>query len=376
MRILILLLLVGIILISGCTLNETIEEKNKGNETKTNWISDEEIENKTVESSEDEETEEEELESEEEPEETTENEENDAEVGDCDPETDSLDEDCIELDNDCGIESEEGWAYYECCEDSDCVEGFECVGHSCEFIEEFEEESAEEEGEEEIETEEKDPEEIVENEEEVVEEEPPETESNEEENAYPWHYNIMSTTFWFGEEPSEDNSWISNSMTAWDETIVGHYGGYDDPECREEYYPCGFVPKENPFYVALPYNDYTDEGEKKEISKQIPWYTGAEPEEYSIMKNKWVEIKYGENTCYGQIEDTGPYEEDDFEYVFGTSQPKNQVGAKAGIDISPALRTCLNREDNSYVDWKFIEEMDVPSGPWKEIITTSQINWE
>lgn len=195
-------------------------------------------------------------------------------------------------------------------------------------------------------------------------------------DTYPWHYNIMSTTFWFGEEPSEDNSWISNAKTAWDETIVEHYGGYDDPECRDGYYPCGFVPKENPFYVALPYNDYTDEGERKENSKQIPWYTGNEPKDYSIMKNKWVEIKYGETTCYGQIEDTGPYEEDDFEYVFGTAQPKNQIGSKSGIDISPALRTCLNRNDNKYVDWKFIEENNVPSGPWKEIITTSQINWE
>ena len=30
---------------------------------------------------------------------------------------------------------------------------------------------------------------------------------------------------------------------------------------------------------------------------------------------------------------------------------------------------------DNYTSWLFIDEADVPSGPWKEIITTSQIDW-
>ncbi len=41
------------------------------------------------------------------------------------------------------------------------------------------------------------------------------------------------------------------------------YGGVDDPKKRNRYYPECFIPKENPFYCALPYNDFDENGEKK-----------------------------------------------------------------------------------------------------------------
>jgi hypothetical protein len=43
----------------------------------------------------------------------------------------------------------------------------------------------------------------------------------------------------------------------------GHFGGVDDPDRRDGYFLEGFVPKENPFYFALPYTDYDEHGRKK-----------------------------------------------------------------------------------------------------------------
>ncbi len=86
--------------------------------------------------------------------------------------------------------------------------------------------------------------------------------------------------------------------------------------------------------------------------------------------------------CYGQLEDAGPYEYDDTAYVFGDGsvQPKNKDANNAGMDVSPALRDCLKFDglntDTNKIDWQFINEKDVPDGPWKKIVTTSQINWK
>ena len=157
-----------------------------------------------------------------------------------------------------------------------------------------------------------------------------------------WHKSIMATFFYVGEPASEENAFIANDDSAFDEMWVEHYGGIDDPENRNGYYPKTFVPKENPFYFALPYSDMS-------------------------YKNKWIAVRYKENVCYAQWEDVGPYETDDYEYVFEFKSPRNQFGMKAGLDLSPAMRDCLKMEDNDYVDWKFVDK--VPEGPWKEIVT-------
>jgi len=173
-------------------------------------------------------------------------------------------------------------------------------------------------------------------------------------NSFTWHNNITTTMFWIGEEASKDNSWISNVNTAWEE-------------------PADSV---NDYYVALPYNDFTDEGIRKKSVSQIPWYdASADQETYSFMKNRWVEIFSNGKTCYGQIEDTGPYEEDDWNYVFGTAAPRNSIGIKSGIDISPALNDCLELNGLGKTNWRFIEEGAVPAGPWKENIETEQCRW-
>lgn len=188
---------------------------------------------------------------------------------------------------------------------------------------------------------------------------------------YPVHKHIFATMFWVGEKASDANEYIPNMASAWDSQWLEHFGGIDNPYSRNGYYPNLFTPKENPFYIALPYNDLNDLG-RKENSFQIPWYSSRIPEEHSLVKNRWVKLMNGQTICYAQWEDVGPFETDDFAYVFQGSQPTNK---RAGIDLSPAARECLRMVTNGYIDWQFVDEENVPDGPWKKIITTSQTNW-
>ena len=190
-------------------------------------------------------------------------------------------------------------------------------------------------------------------------------------DKYPVHKNIFATTFWVGEGATRENDNISNTTSAWDNHWVAHYGGNDDPVNHDGYYPENFTPKENPFYFALPYNDF-DTKRRKANATSIPWYFDGVKNSESLLKNRWIMIKYNKSVCYGQWEDVGPFGEEDFDYVFLSTEPKNE---RAGIDLSPALTDCLEMENNDYVEWQFIEAKDVPEGPWKEIITTSQIDW-
>ncbi len=206
------------------------------------------------------------------------------------------------------------------------------------------------------------------------------TSPNVVEDIYPIHRNITATIFWVG-EPEGGGSSEDNAFSAWDDAWLEHYGGYDDPFSRNGYFPSGFVPKENPFYLDLPYNDFDDDGKRKANAYElIPWANERDwgPRE-SMLKNRWVKLMRNGVTCYGQIEDAGPYEYDDHAYVFGTDRPKSTRANNAGMDVSPALRDCLKFEglnnDDNHVDWQFVGEEDVPIGPWKEIVTTSQIYW-
>lgn len=203
-----------------------------------------------------------------------------------------------------------------------------------------------------------------------------------EEKSYPIHTNITAAIFWVG-EPVGNGSSEDNALSAWDDEWMKNFGGFDDPFNRNGYYPAGFTPKENPFYLDLPYNDFDDNGNRKNnVEKNIPWANEKEwGRRESMMKNQWVKITHQNITCFGQIQDAGPYQYDDVNYVFGENdeRPKSKIANNAGMDISPALRDCLgfvgkNNVDNK-VSWQFVKESQVPNGPWKEIITTSQINW-
>lgn len=190
----------------------------------------------------------------------------------------------------------------------------------------------------------------------------------------PVYKNVMTTVFWVGESSDSSNGFIPNHQSYWDAYWLEHYGGVDAPEDRCGYYPCKFVPKENPFYFALPYGDRDDADNQKASLKLIPWYKNVTEEE-SLIKNAWIEIKYNNKTCYAQWQDVGPFETDDFDYVFGKALPKNVFGVSAGLDISPATWDCLGLKDNANTSWRFIAEKDVPQGPWKLTVTTSGISF-
>lgn len=191
-------------------------------------------------------------------------------------------------------------------------------------------------------------------------------------HTYPLHSNITTTIFWAGEEADASNGYISNAPSAWDEQWVTHFGGVDSYSNRNGYWPAGFTPKENPFYFALPYSDFTNSGTRKSTAGSCLNSTNPALASYSWCKNTWIAIHHNGKTAYAQWEDVGPYEEDDVAYVFGTAAPKNSRGAKAGLDVSPAVRDYLGLGDVDRADWQFVGVGNVPTGPWTQIITTNK----
>lgn len=198
---------------------------------------------------------------------------------------------------------------------------------------------------------------------------------------YPIHTGVTATVFWIGEDATPDNTFITNAVSTWDDDWLAHYGGVDDPFHRDGYYPVGFVPRENPFYFDLPYDDFNDDRERRPNAARVVYWSGERawgPQE-SMLKNRWLRVSKGDDVCYAQWEDAGPFLYNDAAYVFGNDRPKNRLANRAGMDVSPALRDCLhfNGPDNAdnMVDWQFIDAANVPDGPWRRIVTTSGVTW-
>ncbi|MEJ6950682.1 hypothetical protein [Natronospora cellulosivora (SeqCode)] len=153
--------------------------------------------------------------------------------------------------------------------------------------------------------------------------------------------------------------------------------------------------KENPFFFALPYRDfyYFVDGSEQPVRKD---YYGV-----SDVKNRWIEIMYSDNgkkvSVYAQWVDVGPWNYYDPYYVFEFQRPYAEIGIdmgwssrgyresnKAGLDVSPAVMEYLGEQFNQDflrkgiidVNWRFIEEDEVPNGPWKEKISTSSADIE
>ncbi len=185
-------------------------------------------------------------------------------------------------------------------------------------------------------------------------------------DRYPWRRDIVTTVFWIGERPSRNNP-VPNRASAWDREWASRYGGTDTPErsARTDFRPAAFVPRQNPFYVALPYNDLQSTGHKPEAKKVIPWFD----EEFraagqSVCKGRWVAIRFKGRTVYAQWEDCGPFRTDHHEYVFGKERPRKNLNKGAGLDVSPAVRDYLGMDDTDVTDWKFVDFDEVPQGPW------------
>ncbi|MFC4995017.1 hypothetical protein [Rubritalea tangerina] len=188
--------------------------------------------------------------------------------------------------------------------------------------------------------------------------------------SYPWKKNITATIFWIGEEPTAKNP-TPNHASSWDTKWEKNYGGFDDPNPAARTYgyrPIAFRPKQNPFYIALPYNDRIDwRRHKPEASKVIPWFHKYQPKPgKTVLKGRWLQIVHGRKVCYAQWEDCGPFCTDDWRYVFGNARPKNKKNNGAGIDVSPAVRDYLGLKSGGKVHWRFIDFENVPKGPWSK----------
>ncbi len=183
---------------------------------------------------------------------------------------------------------------------------------------------------------------------------------------YPWRTQIVTTTFWVGEKATARNP-VPNHASSWDMAWARNYGGYDDPDrtYRSNYIPVKFTPRQNPFYIALPYNDIQRGGTKPEASKVIPWFKEEfERSGKSVLKGRWVAIRYNGKIAYAQWEDCGPFRTDHWQYVFGNERPKKNLNKGAGLDVSPAVRDYLGMRDTDVTDWRFVEFHEVPRGPW------------
>lgn len=184
---------------------------------------------------------------------------------------------------------------------------------------------------------------------------------------YAWKNNIVTTTFWIGEQPTQNNP-VPNHASSWDGQWSQKYGGYDDPDKRSGFLPSGFTPGQNPFYVALPYNDKMVQGHKPEARDVIPWFNDSySGPGKSVCKGRWLMIRHKDKVVYAQWEDAGPFRTDHWEYVFGDERPKPNLNKGAGLDVSPAVRDYLGMESTDICDWKFVEFEDVPTGPWSSL---------
>jgi len=192
---------------------------------------------------------------------------------------------------------------------------------------------------------------------------------------YPWRKNITATIFWIGEKPTEKNP-TPNHASSWDTKWQLNYGGFDDPKNRAAvgYRPAGFIPKLNPFYIALPYNDrHNHRYIKPEVPRVISWYHVKHVQKgQSCCKGRWVQIVWGKKYCFAQWEDCGPFYTDDWKYVFGGERPKNQKNNGAGIDLSPAVRDYLGLKSGAKVHWRFVDGNLIPHGPWHQYGTAAK----
>lgn len=212
---------------------------------------------------------------------------------------------------------------------------------------------------------------------------------------YPLHTNIIATTFWVGELFNPNAPDGSQVFSTFDDQWMTRYGGCDgvvvNNQCQTErrmasndFFPTSMTPKMNPFYLDLPFDDLHDEIAFQMRDKVIPWandpgYAGRTGDKsFSYMKGRWVKLMRNGRTCYGQIEDAGPGQYHDNKYVFGSEdvRPTNKKFNGAGMDVSPALNGCLDfselNGENDKVDWQFVDDVDVPPGPWKTFATTDK----
>ncbi len=178
---------------------------------------------------------------------------------------------------------------------------------------------------------------------------------------YPWRTHIIATLFWVGEKSDADGYHIDNLGSAWNTDWEQSYGGPDIPSNRVGYLPGRFVPHQNPFYVALPFNDLMC---PKLAAEWVPWWKPGAPPQVSQCRDRWLEIRTSDGkVCYAQWEDAGPFRYDNVSYVF---DPHTEIAplATPGLDVSPAVGGLLGLSGHQEVSWRFVDSNQVPDGPW------------
>ena len=99
---------------------------------------------------------------------------------------------------------------------------------------------------------------------------------------YPLHTGIVATTFWVGEifDPHSPNG--SQVISTYDARWMHHYGGCDGVvtagRCETErrvaangFFPTRMTPRENPFYLDLPFDDVNNAAAFSQRAQVIPW---------------------------------------------------------------------------------------------------------
>lgn len=185
--------------------------------------------------------------------------------------------------------------------------------------------------------------------------------------VYSWRENVWTTTFWIGQGslPSVPGS-SSNRKSAWDRNWVASFGGVDHPTKRTGYRPAAFRPKQNTFYFALPFNDLKC---RETAAKWVPWWDPTVPRWTSQVKGRWIAIEHNGRVAYAQWKDVGPWVTHDPEYIFRGEKHRG----KAGLDVSPAVRDYLGLKGSGYTRWRFVDEQDVPPGPWWDYVPKRNI---
>jgi hypothetical protein len=192
--------------------------------------------------------------------------------------------------------------------------------------------------------------------------------------AYNWRHDIVTTVFWVGESATARNP-VHNRSSSWDVNWAINFGGYDnpDPAARvrgpSDYRAAAFIPRLNPFYIALPYNDVTRGTTKPEARQVIPWFkTAFVREGQSVCRDRWVAVRNRRNgrIAYAQWSDCGPFRTDHWQYVFGKERPRPNLNKGAGLDVSPSVRDYLGLTGVDVTDWRFVEAREVPPGPWRK----------
>ncbi len=110
---------------------------------------------------------------------------------------------------------------------------------------------------------------------------------------YPWKTRIVTTVFCLGGSTAA-NSTAQKHTSSCDRNWKESFGGYDNPDTakRTGFIPAAFVPKLNPFYCALPYNDITKGGHKPEARAVVPWFKQAFVREgQSVCRDRWIAIR-------------------------------------------------------------------------------------